>query len=102
MISLLQLFGDLDPLSNHYEVENKDDEILIKFTIPGTPKDKITVESFDDKIEVTLDVEPKRVTRIPLRSTRFTLGEIKAEYKLGVLTIKIKKEKIKGTKVDLV
>lgn len=102
MFNLLSLFMEgLDDRKADYDYESKEDELIVKFYVPGTPKDAISIEKFDDKVLVEFDTVPKRVNRIPLKSKLYKFGDVDAVYEYGILTVSIKKIKEKGDPVSI-
>jgi HSP20 family protein len=100
------------------DVWETDDELVLSFDLPGIPEDKIAVELDDNVLTVTGERErtqehsSERFYRFERRHGQFarsvTLpagvkeGDVKAEYKDGVLEIRVPKpEEQKPTRIQI-
>lgn len=74
--------------------DEKDNEVKVIAEMPGVDKDKITVEAADDSVYIKAEgADRKYETTVPL-DVKVDPGSAKANYKNGVLEIKLKtKEK---------
>ena len=87
--------SESEPLS---DVSIRDKEVKVVIEMPGVPKDKIKLNAYQDKLEITSQDPVRKYHEIVEIPPQADIETIRSSYNNGILEIVFKKKDDKGSK----
>lgn len=81
-----------------YKIEYNDNNTVLFFVAPGFKKEQFLIENRFDKLYVTIPEQRQKTLILP---DNVDLNDISAEYKAGILKIKLRLKKFKKNKIEI-
>ncbi len=87
--------GEREPL---VDVISKDDEVTVIAELPGVEKDDIDLEAGEKSLSIKVDTEKRKYYKEIELPDEVDENSIKANYKNGILEVKLKRKTLKKSK----